>query len=495
MTTPALPAPRWGTERNPNRETLGPQVAAVMRRLGHEPMPWQRHVLDIACEIDPATGHFWYRDVRTLEPRQSGKTELFVAKGVHRAVTTKNAQVIYTAQNRLKAVARLRKNFYERTLLDRWPSVLKRRPRNPREPGWIGTTGAEAIRFVNGAEIFVDANKEDSGHGATNDEWLADEVFAYKGGTVAQNIRPTLITVPGSQIWHQSAAGDLEQSDYWWGLVQDGRAIVEANDPRSRIAYFEWSDDPEADRADPTRWPLYMPAYGITIFDHVIESELQGFATKIEEYDRAYRGIWTGGAKLQTVIPVEAWDEGAWPHDVDPIDWQATPPAWAVDVSPDQEWASISVAGRPAISDGRRVTVRHVDHELGTSWVIERMRNLRDSHGGNRVAVAGASQAMTLKQDLEDEGFDVEVVPRGELAAACGALFRDAVNRRLWHGNDPELNEALASAAKRDYGDAWVWWRGRSMRDISPVYAATLARYVFLKFAPPEDYDPTNDVL
>ena len=39
-------------------------------------MPWQRHVADIAYELDEDTGRLAYREVRLTVPRQSGKTTL-----------------------------------------------------------------------------------------------------------------------------------------------------------------------------------------------------------------------------------------------------------------------------------------------------------------------------------------------------------------------------------------------------------------------------------
>lgn len=492
---PDMPAPRFGTLRNPQRETLGPKVALVARQLGWELMPWQRYVLDVGCEIDPATGLFWYKDVRVLAPRQSGKTSLVVPKAVHRAVTTKNAQIIYTAQNRTKSLRRLEKNFYAR-LLDHWAPVLDPTKRNRTKPGWNGKTGSESIDFVTRASIFIDAATEKSGQGDTNHEWHGDELYAHQDATIANNIRPTLIAVPGSQAWLVSAAGKMGYSTYWWGLVEDGRAVAQAADPRSRIMYVEWSDDPEADREDRTRWPLYLPAYGITIFEETMEAELQAFRTDLEQYDRAYRGIWSGSTAPDPIIPVEAWNADAWPFEDDPIDWSA-PPMWVVDMSPLDDYTSVAVAGKTIPVEGepdRRVTVRLVDHELGSHWAVDRLRELRDRFGGDKVAIAAGSRAMSLKLDLEDADFDVVVIQRAEVAAACGAFYDDAVNRRMWHGNDDPLNEALAGAAKRSWGDAWVWWRGRSMSDVSPLYAATLARHAYLAHAEP-DYNVVESVF
>jgi hypothetical protein len=47
--------PLYATPRDPSRETLGGEVAAIAAQLGKPFMPWQRLVADVAMELDPAT--------------------------------------------------------------------------------------------------------------------------------------------------------------------------------------------------------------------------------------------------------------------------------------------------------------------------------------------------------------------------------------------------------------------------------------------------------
>src|SRR6266498_405580 len=110
MTTVAPPRsslscrPRWGTPRNPDRLTLGKRAGQVARMLGKDLMPWQQHVLDVALEVDPATGLPAYREVVLTVPRQSGKTTSLLCLMVHRALGFSRPQrITYTAQTRLAA--------------------------------------------------------------------------------------------------------------------------------------------------------------------------------------------------------------------------------------------------------------------------------------------------------------------------------------------------------------------------------------------------------
>ena len=88
---PSLVLPRFGTPRNLERETLGPQVGEVARRLGKSLMPWQQYAADIALEVDPVTGDLWYEEVVITVPRQSGKTTLILAIMVWRCIVMASA--------------------------------------------------------------------------------------------------------------------------------------------------------------------------------------------------------------------------------------------------------------------------------------------------------------------------------------------------------------------------------------------------------------------
>src|SRR4051812_41305730 len=104
VTSSVVCRPRWATPRSPERDTLGPRVAEVAAQLGMPLMPWQRDVIDVAMEVNPATGRLAYREVGLTVPRQSGKTSLILATAVHRALGFGRRQNIsYAAQTRQDA--------------------------------------------------------------------------------------------------------------------------------------------------------------------------------------------------------------------------------------------------------------------------------------------------------------------------------------------------------------------------------------------------------
>ena len=63
---------RGGTKRDETRPTDGEIVSRTAGMLGKPLLPWQRYVADVAGEIDPATGTYYYDRVVLSTPRQCG---------------------------------------------------------------------------------------------------------------------------------------------------------------------------------------------------------------------------------------------------------------------------------------------------------------------------------------------------------------------------------------------------------------------------------------
>lgn len=467
------PEPLYGTPRNLSRETRGPKVAKVFARLGQEPMPWQSSVLDVACELDPATGLYWYRTVIIIVVRQAGKTTLTRGKLMHRGISQPGAQMLYTAQDRNHARKRLEKSIYNPAKMSDLGQFLGR-------PRWAA--GSEAVRFTNGSELGIDAVSKTSGHGDTLDEAHIDEAFSHHDSRIEQNVRPTLITVQGAQMWITSAAGDFD-SHYLNGKQDMGRALVQSGGD-SRTCYIEYAAPDGADPDDPETYLNTHPAIGHTIQLEDIQDERINMDAA--EFERAYLGWRPKLKKAPSVIPEELWAANF----VDPGGdvWDGVP-LWAVDVSPTREWASIAW-GAASYQDGRAF-LEVLYHENGTAWIIDRLVKLRAKHGGNRVALDASGAADSLVADLEaydlDGGpFEVVRMDAHQRAAACGAFYDDAVQGKIHYFDDPVLNAAMRGAVwvRMFGGESRIFSRGKSETDITPLYAVTIARWAFVKFAP-----------
>ena len=476
---PRNPAPLYSTPRS-NRETRGPEVASVLARSGSPGntlskavlpvMPWQSDVLDIVCEIDPATGLFWYRNVILICVRQTGKTTLTRGKLNHRALTQRNARMLYTAQDRNASRKRLEKTIYN-------PLKNSLSGKHMAKPRWAA--GSEAVRWINGSELLTEALSETAGHGDTLDEAHIDEAFAHRDNRIEQSVRPAMSTVLGAQMFITSAAGD-RNSSFLWRNVEAGRALAQAGITDSRTCYIEYSAPEDADPDDPETLLNTHPGVAhITQFSTLwADKEFMDS----DEFERAYYGWWPKAASIKTVIPLELWNANF----IGPEDdaWMGEP-MWAIDVSPDRAWGSIAWAGK-SFDPSARAFLEVLDHEQGTAWIVDRLKSLAERFGGWRVALDAAGAAGSLEDDLTAAGFEVVRLSAHDKTAACGALYDDAINHRIRYFDDPVLNGAMKSAIKiHAYGgEAWIFSRGKSLADITPLYAATFARFAYVKYAP-----------
>lgn len=476
-TSPRNPPPRFATQRNPARKTVGGKVCQIMRAFGNDPMPWQRDALAVACEIDPETGSFFYDTVIIVVLRRAGKTTISRSKLMHRALTTQDAQMIYTAQNRLKALARLRKDFHTPILRSPMQQFMDK-------PRWRG--GEEALRWNNGSELAIDAVSKSSGHGDTSTEAHIDEAYAHVDGILEGGIAPALMTVVGSQLWILSAAGHTG-SKYLKDKVDLGRALVEAR-VESRTCYIEYSAPEDADPNDPETLLNTHPGVGHTLnIDRLMSQRLN--SKDLAEWERAWLGWWPKAKAPPKVVPTAAW-EGCYRSDGKP--WKGTV-GWAIDTSPDREVTSISWAA-PSTDPKAKWHAELLEERLGTAGVVERMKSLRSKHGGNMIAMDGNGAAKSFKKELEDEGFEVVLLSGPQRVDACGGLYDDFLHNNIRIPNDPVLNKSMGNAVKQMVGGAaFIWSKGRSLGDISAFYSLTFARWLLVEKAP-EDVNPDDTI-
>lgn len=416
-------------------------------------MPWQRQVLDVALEINPASRKLAYREVILTVPRQSGKTTLLLSLILLRALSAPRQNIRYTAQTGSDA----RKKW-----MDDWLPVLKASPFASQFRPRL-TNGHEALLFRNGSMQGLLATTKKTGHGGSIDLGILDEAFAHPDARLEQALKPAMITRPQPQLWIVSTAGTPEDSPYLLHKVETGRQLVEAG-VTDGVAYFEWSAPDDADPADRETWRRCMPAMGITATEEAVASDFASMS--LSEFRRAYLNQWTT-ALSDPVIPLDVWN-GL----IDSASTALDPVSFAFDVTPDRSWGAIAAAGRRP--DGRR-HVEIVDHRAGTGWIAARMAELVGAHNPSGVFCDPSGPAGSLLADMQAAGVAVQTVNSAQHAQACGMVYDSATEGQLRHLGTPELLAALDGAVKRQLGDAWAWSRRSSAVDISPLVAATLA--------------------
>ena len=345
--------------------------------------------------------------------------------------------------------------------------------------------GKEGIELTSGQRLRFRARTKGGGRGWSADLVVFDEAMEIKQASHG-SILPTLSARSNPQVWYTGSAVDEWIHDHGLVFAKVRERGIQGDEG---LAYFEWSadigdpakDDPEAAleiATDEEAWRQANPALGIRIATEHIAAEQRSMDPRTFAVERLGVGAWPStDAEGDQVIPPEAWraleDIGSEPRD---------PVCIAFDVTPDRSASAIAVAG---LREDGNVHVELVDPDRddetasrkGTRWLIPRLAELVADHSPAIVACDPAGPAGSFIDRLEAKGIEIEEVSMREYGQACGAIYDACEDGTLRHLGQPELNYAVAGAAKRALGEAWAWRRKGSATDISPLVAATLAHF------------------
>lgn len=440
-------------------------------------MPWQQHVANVAFEYDPDTNLFAYREIVLTVPRQSGKTALLLAVMLHRATRMGPRQFItYTAQNRLKALAKYRDEFIpiiEKSAYCRRGLYHERKEH-----------GSEALLWANTSIFGIDAPTETSGHGPTLALGVIDEAFARPDDRVEEAMAPAMIAVRNPHLWILSTAGN-EKSPYLYRKVLDGR---EHDGLPSTTAYFEWSADMDADPNDPRTWWSCMPALGLMRDDGsgITEAAIRA------ELDRALRNTSEDGLKLFRRAYLNQWVDipildSAAPKLI-PVDWfdactdkrsrMRGRRVLVPDISKDRTSAAI-VAVAQSTRVGKHVEV--VEHKpgQGSDWVLPRLKEIAKDRSDIIVAAHLGGPVGSLEQELKAAfGDRFRPVSDAELSRGCGGVYSGIREGTFKHLGSPALRGAVEGASRSNRGDSWRFTRTSELTDMTTLMGASVGWYV-----------------
>ena len=152
--------------------------------------------------------------------------------------------------------------------------------------------------------------------------------------------------------------------------------------------------------------------------------------------------------------------------------------AFGAEISQDRSRCAIVAAGRSKAGKKVGVDLVYYDSPAGA---VARLDELYLKWDPVAVVVDGRSQSATLLQPLANAGIVVTQPGAQDLAAATGDIA-DLVNLGgLEHLDQPPLTQAIRGALRRALGGAQAWER-RVPVDQSPLVAATLASWAYLKW-------------
>lgn len=413
--------------------------------MGRPFFPWQRHVTNIAGEVDPATGGPWFETVIVIVQRRSGKTVQIPAIAGHTCSQPVPAQAWLTAQKRDNAVKRWKDAT--KPLLPLVPTARRK-----------VSHSFETMEWESGSAFVPFAPDEDSMHGEDPDLVFVDELWSF-GQAQFQLIREGYAapwSVKPGQEWLLSAAG-THASTALKDARRRGRESLD--DPTSRIAYFEWcipetvGGTPVDKLADDELLSLIMashPRAGFGLRPQFVADEIE--KNRIGAI-RAYGGLDSDTSEEESAI-----DGAALRRSLDKVRRipAAARVAFGVGADPGLRQAAISVAWQDP--DDSTILTEVIEARDQVRWVTSEAVRLLGAWPGSVVAVrsdaGGRDLADALKTEAERVGVDLSrLVPvsQSDYAAACHRLRSgmESTPPTVLHLGERELRRALQSAEVR----------------------------------------------
>lgn len=470
--------------------TYGPEAVELATSAGLVADDWQSDVVDVMLAVD---GERWAcPEVGFVVPRQNGKGSIFEIRALAGLYLLGEPLLMWSAHEYKTAMEGFRR---VQDLIDNTDDLRKRvfKVSNTNGDEGIELYGEGGKRITARQRLRFLARSKGSGRGFTGWVNLLDEWFAGTPQQVAA-LLPTMSAVPNPQIVYASTPPlDAATGEPLFSLKDRG----ESGDPG--LAWFDWGAPAGVDPDDRREWSRSNPAKEIRISEETIARERRAMST--EDFLRERLGVWPLRAK-DAIISTEEWQSLA-----DAGSRRDGAIAIAFDVTPNRDHAAIAIYGLRADGLGH---LEVIDHRPGTSWLVKRLVELRERHEPVAICVDVAGPAGSLLIDLDKAGIGLPedpdrphvgdlAIPSGrEAAGACGA-FVDAIRQQqLRHIDQPALSRAIAGAKPRPLGEAWAWGRRTSGVDISPLVAATLARWAYETRAhliADDDYDVLASVF
>ena len=444
------------------------------------------HALEIIGDFD--TGwYFRFRTVLVLMARQQGKTMMSEILALF-FLYALGVQLIIGTSTNLDAAEEV------------WDGVVDIAETNEELAEEIEdikrSSGRKTITLSGRRRYRIAAANRKGARGKSGDLILLDELREHQDFSAWSAVTKTTMARPNAIVWCMSNAGDgssvvlrnlrmkahkkLGDPD---GINRDaGNTIIQYEELEDfdddTLGLFEWSAHPDAIITDRDEWALANPSLG---YGFVTERSLASACATDppDEFKTECLCQWVTST-VTPPFPVDSWDAG---KDENSTIAKDSPLWWGVDVSSDRAHASIAVCGiRP---DGAW-HVELVEYRSGTGWLVKWFQNAAPNYSGMKVALQSKGAPIGSMMDVIGaiDGIEIIECKGKDVAGWCGRMY-DAVASStetdidavpVYHITQPALDLAANIAATRPLGDgAWAWDRNKSMEDISPLVAVTMA--------------------
>ena len=466
--------------------SLGFAFCEFCKEIEVDLIPWEEwlaiHALEIVFEGD--RWRFRFRYVLILVSRQNGKTFFEVLLNAFFLYCLRAALVLGTAQNLDTAVETFEDTVSLVESIPDLKSLLKKINRG---------TGKREMLLNTGDRYKVIAATRKA-RGLSSDLIMMDELREQTNWDAWGAVSKTMMARPAAILFGFSNAGDgtsvvlrhlrakahasLGNPD---GDVDPSGLLVPDDveeEMDSGIGIFEWSAIPGCELSDREQWAQANPSLG---YGFLTERALKtAMSTDPEQVFRTECLCQWVTSTVTPPFPVDAWDAG---KDERSRIADKSPLWWGVDIASDRTHASIAVCGKRPDGEWH---VELAEYRTGTGWLVNWFQTAAPNYPSMKVALQSTGAPIASMMDVIGaiEGVEIIECKGKDVAGWCGRMY-DAVAASsedtidavpVHHITQPALDLAANIAATRPMGDgAWAWDRNKSMEDISPLVAATMA--------------------
>lgn len=451
--------PLFATRRNPLRPSDGPQVAVIAKALGTPFIPWQRYVADVAGERRP-DGSFEYQIVIVSVPRQTGKTTLVRAEGVHTCLVC-GRDFFYTAQTGKDA-------------RERWMDLVKVLRVHPafRDRIEVGLRGgSEQVRFDDGGAFRVFAPTPESLHGYTPPKVAIDEAFAQtgdRGDLLMGAIGPAQITIIDKQIWIISTMGTAESEWFHDWLTRGSEGMP-------RVAVFWWGCPDDLDPFSLDDIPKFHPGVGFELNNKILTAQDvldQADRHSRAEYERAFANRKT--MTLAHLIPPDVLRPLGDPPSQLPETFDDVTISY--DVARDRKSSTIMANW---IGDDGRPSCRVIAAAPGLTWLPDALERISDERQPADIVAVDNGPVLEVTKALTGRGIPVITLAEREFATACGAFLTLVETGQLRHDGSEHFELSVCGLVTRPGAvDGVAFSRRHSVGDASAGIAAAAGLWV-----------------
>lgn len=417
---------------------------------GYRLEDWQEETLCAITEINPATGWLRYRQVLISLGRQNGKTELAAALGLLFLLWKRAPYLVGIASSAEQA-----RLVYDRTMDVVRPTSLSKR--------FDRLTDTRGIRTKTGGRYEIKATKSAALQGIPVDGALADEVHLLRLALWGDLVNGTGGR-PDCLVAGITTAGDDDSE-----LLKHLYALAEAGTTPS-FGYFIWEAPEAVVPKDDATLGEYLAAANPSIASGRID-----LATVIEdvrsmpEADVVRYRLNRFVSRSNVFIGAGAWAAAAWgvdeafPRDVRPV--------FAIDRTPQWEWASVVAAARVGDVVWTQV-VASIPQPTIESLATVCTKLAR--HSPLTYSMDGY-QLRDLGLELKKRGLPVRIESQGGLMGASSLLYTKLAQGNVRHRGDPLLSVQIPRAVRKNVGEGYRISRADSSVEVDSVIATALA--------------------